>query len=48
MEEKRDPLYPPPPAPMNTARAGLVLLAMVAALFVIGFIAFSGDRPPMN
>lgn len=37
-----DPLNPVPPAPRSSARAGLVLLAMVAALFVIGFIAFSG------
>jgi len=37
-----DPLNPVPPAPKSSARAGLVLLAMVAALFVIGFIAFSG------
>ncbi len=38
-----DPVNPVPPAPRSSARAGLVLLAMVAALFVIGFIAFSGD-----
>lgn len=37
-----DPLNPVPPAPRSSARAGIVLLAMVAALFVIGFIAFSG------
>lgn len=37
-----DPLDPVPPVTRSSGRAGLVLLAMVAALFVIGFIAFSG------
>ncbi len=43
-----DPLNPVPPAPQSNARAGLVLLAMVAALFVIGFIAFSGPGVDEN
>jgi hypothetical protein len=43
-----DPLDPVPPAPRSSARAGLVLLAMVAALFVIGFIAFSGPGVDEN
>lgn len=43
-----DPLNPVPPAPRSSARAGLVLLAMVAALFVIGFIAFSGSGVDEN
>lgn len=51
-DDKSNPLAydlqkPVPPAPRSSTQAGIVLLAIVAALFVIGFIAFSGptDEP---
>jgi hypothetical protein len=43
-----DPIDPVPVAPRSSARTGIVLLAMVAALFVIGFIAFSGPDVDEN